>query len=61
MLSGETPEYRRRDALLADLRTLGITDVMLSPDDPRGAALEEEGFWRWYEDSYSVVWVVPRK
>jgi hypothetical protein len=60
MLSGKTPEYGRRDALLADFRTLGITDVMLGPNDPRGTALEEEGFGRWYEDSYSVVWVLPR-
>ena len=41
------------------LESLGVTDIMLRPQDSRNALLEGYGFRRHYADPFTVVWGLP--
>ena len=46
-----------RDTVLAALRQLHVTTVMLQPDDWRNEMLDRHGLTRAYADRLTVVWI----
>ena len=48
-----------RELMLEALESLGVTDIMLSPQNSRNALLEGYGFRRHYADPFTIVWGLP--
>ena len=48
-----------REELVGGLVAAGVTNVLLSPDDPRGETLAGFGFRAHWQDRRVVVWEVP--
>lgn len=46
-------------ALVGGLREVGVENVLLRPDDPRGEVLARSGFRRHWEGRHIAVWAVP--